>query len=70
MHQSEKDLLSKIKYLDSIFKQYDADYVAKAALLHWMVENDCPFPSAEDMSRCTQWVSEQIAKDILKFILR
>ena len=61
MHQSE--------YLDSIFKQYDADYVAKAALLHWMVENDCPFPSAEDMSRCIEWVSEQIAKDILKDIL-
>lgn len=69
MHQSEKDLLSRIKSLEALFEQYDADYVTKAALLYWMSENDCPFPSAEDMSRCTQWVSEQIAKDILKFIL-
>lgn len=70
MHQSEKDLLSRIKSLDSIFKQYDADYVTKAALLYWMSENDCPYPSVEDISRCIEWVSEQIAKDILKDILR
>lgn len=47
-----------------------ADYVTQATLLWWMSENDCPDPSAEDMNRGRKWVSEQIAKDILKCILK
>lgn len=70
MHQHEKDLLFRIKSVDDLLEQYDADYVTKAALLYWMSKNDCPYPSEEDMIRCIEWVTEQIAKDILKDILR
>lgn len=43
-----------------------ADYVTQATLLWWMNENKCPYPSSEDMNRGRKWVSERMAKDILK----
>lgn len=44
------------------------DYITQATLLWWMGENDCPYPSTEDMNRGRKWVSEHMAKDILKGI--